>query len=156
MEGWWDVEGSVLRVRNVRAVGICRSCPVFEQCRVAADEGEAGKAIVYLGDVILAGETKRQRVARRKRRQAAPVRVARPEAPKAKPSRKQPAARKPKVCLKCGRPMRGAREPLTDHPGTVPRATAGECRTCWGQDPARAERARLKRRKTRQTDVKAA
>ena len=154
MEGWWDVEGPVLSVHNVRAIGICRSCPVFEQCRAAADEDEAGKAIVYLGDVILAGETKRQRAARRRRRVAAPVRVSRPEMPVEKPKRRK-AASSPK-CAKCGRPMRRAREHLADHPGTVARVSIRECRTCWGQDPARAERARLKKRKTRQTDVKAA
>jgi hypothetical protein len=137
MAGWWDVEGQVLSVHNQRAIGACRSCPVFEQCRAFADELETRSTTRDIA-AIFAGETPAQRVARRNKRPA-PVLVA-------------------GVCGSCGRPMRAHSASLEKFPGTVPRATTSECRTCWGRDPARQAEARAKKqeRQSRRAKAKAA
>lgn len=135
MAGWWDLDGQVLSVHNMRAIGACRSCPVFEQCREYADELETRNTTRDIA-AIFAAETPAQRVARRNR-------APRPEAVAG-------------ACRSCGRAMRAASTPLAEHPGTVPRATNDECRTCWGKSPARAARARVKKQEARRAKTKAA
>lgn len=135
MEGWWDLDGQVLSVHNMRALGACRSCPVFEQCRAYADELEAHSTTRDIA-AIFAAETPAQRVARRNKR-----------------PRPEPVAG---VCLSCGRPMRRSSARVAECPGTVVRATNGECRTCWGKSPERAARARVKKQEARRAKTKAA